>query len=129
MFEACRVLNNKMPPNIKYLDVAFQREVEKKTHVSFPQLKYPSLRDEGLRDPIQWLMGKAMDDGAEGLWRVHNGLYDLEEFIQRHPGGAEWLELTKVDFLYNKLSSNNELNKNYKEHIVLYDMLDILVRK
>ncbi|XP_032513096.2 cytochrome b5-related protein-like [Danaus plexippus] len=84
-----------MPPNVKYLDVAFQREVEKKTHVSFPQLKYPSLRDEGLRDPIQWLMGKAMDDGAEGLWRVHNGLYDLEEFIQRHPGGAEWLELTK----------------------------------
>ncbi|XP_049870163.1 cytochrome b5-related protein-like [Pectinophora gossypiella] len=84
-----------MAPNVEYLEVAHQRAVEKKTHVSFPQLKYPSLRDEGLRDPVQWLTGKAMDDGAEGLWRVHNGLYDLTDFIKRHPGGAEWLELSK----------------------------------
>lgn len=88
-----------MPPNNSdYLEVAHQRAIEKKTHVSFPQLKYPSLREEGLRDPVQWLMGKAMDDGAEGLWRVHDKLYDLEEFVENHPGGAEWLELTKVFF-------------------------------
>ncbi|XP_045446994.1 cytochrome b5-related protein-like [Melitaea cinxia] len=85
-----------MPPNNSdYLEVAHQRAIEKKTHVSFPQLKYPSLREEGLRDPVQWLMGKAMDDGAEGLWRVHDKLYDLKEFVENHPGGAEWLELTK----------------------------------
>ncbi|KAI5644434.1 fatty acid desaturase domain-containing protein [Phthorimaea operculella] len=84
-----------MAPNTEYLEVAHQRAVEKKTHVSFPQLKYPSLRDEGVRDPVQWLTGKAMDDGAEGLWRVYNGLYDLTDFLNRHPGGAEWLELSK----------------------------------
>ncbi|XP_041970440.1 cytochrome b5-related protein-like [Aricia agestis] len=83
------------PKERDYLEIAHQRAIEKKTHVSFPQLKYPSLRDEGFKDPVQWLTGKAMDDGAEGLWRVHNGLYDLESFIDRHPGGAEWLELTK----------------------------------
>ncbi|CAH0605493.1 unnamed protein product [Chrysodeixis includens] len=36
-----------------------------------------------------------MDDGAEGLWRIHDKLYDLTSFIKRHPGGEEWLELTK----------------------------------
>ncbi|KPJ18938.1 Cytochrome b5-related protein [Papilio machaon] len=84
-----------MPPNSEYLAIAAKRAEEKKTHVSFPQLVYPSLRDDGLRDPVQWLMGKAMDDGAEGVWRVHDGLYDFEPFLQIHPGGAEWLELTK----------------------------------
>ncbi|XP_026496872.2 cytochrome b5-related protein-like [Vanessa tameamea] len=85
-----------MPPNnTDYLEVAHKRAIEKKTHVSFPQIKYPSLRDEGLKDPVQWLKGKAMDDGAEGFWRVHDRLYDLTEFVQNHPGGEEWLELTK----------------------------------
>lgn len=88
------------PKEIDYLEIAHQRARDKKTHVSFPQLKYPSLRDGGLRDPVQWLTGKAMDDGAEGLWRVHNGIYDLNDFIKRHPGGAEWLELSKVIFPY-----------------------------
>ncbi|VVD02308.1 unnamed protein product [Leptidea sinapis] len=53
------------PKEVDYLEIAQQRAIEKKTHVSFPQLKYPSLRDEGLRDPVQWLTGKAIDDGAE----------------------------------------------------------------
>ncbi|KOB71313.1 Desaturase [Operophtera brumata] len=83
------------PKETDYIELAHQRATEKKTHVSFPQLKYPSLRDGGFKDPVQWLMGKAMDDGAEGLWRVHDGIYDLNDFIQRHPGGAEWLELSK----------------------------------
>ncbi|CAB3238964.1 unnamed protein product [Arctia plantaginis] len=83
------------PKDIEYIEIAHRRAAEKKTHVSFPQLKYPSLRDEGLRHPVQWLEGKAMDDGAEGLWRVYDGLYDLTEFLNKHPGGAEWLELSK----------------------------------
>ncbi|XP_055706560.1 cytochrome b5-related protein-like isoform X2 [Phlebotomus papatasi] len=36
-----------------------------------------------------------MDDGAEGLWRVHDGIYDLTDFVERHPGGREWLEMTR----------------------------------
>lgn len=80
----------------KWEEIANDRAKEKKTHVSFPQLKYPSLRDSGMRDPVQWLTGKAMDDGAEGLWRIHDKLYDVTSFLHKHPGGEEWLELTKV---------------------------------
>jgi hypothetical protein len=63
---------------------------------SFPELKYPSLRDEPLRSPYGWLTGKTIDDGAEGLWRIHDGLYDFEDFVQKHPGGQSWLKVTKV---------------------------------
>jgi cytochrome b involved in lipid metabolism len=30
------------------------------------------------------------------LWRVHDALYDLSSFVDVHPGGSEWLRLTKV---------------------------------
>lgn len=100
-----------MAPKEEYLLIAQKRSEEKKTHVSFPQLKYPSLRDEGFKDPVQWLTGKAMDDGAEGLWRVNNGIYDLNDFVKRHPGGAEWLELTKVIDYTNCLFSLEVLER------------------
>nr|XP_026496809.1 cytochrome b5-related protein-like isoform X2 [Vanessa tameamea] len=83
------------PKETDWVEGAHERASQKKTHVSFPQLKYPSLRDEGLRDPLQWLTGKALDDGAEDLWRIHDKLYDFTSFMKKHPGGAEWLELTK----------------------------------
>jgi len=57
--------------------------------------KYPTYRDELGKSGTRWLEGKRIDDNAEGLWRVHDKLYDLTDFINRHPGGAEWLELTK----------------------------------
>lgn len=57
--------------------------------------KYPTYRDEPLKTCNRWLDGKRIDDNAEGLWRVHDKLYDLTDFIHRHPGGSEWLELTK----------------------------------
>lgn len=58
--------------------------------------KYPSHRDELVKGPWKWLKGKRADDNAEGLWRIHDGLYALDTFILRHPGGKEWLELSKV---------------------------------
>lgn len=74
-----------MPPN------------SEQTHqTSFPELVYPSLRDNPLKSSDQWLKGKAMDDGAEGLWRIHDKLYDLTDFIKIHPGGEGWLRWTKV---------------------------------
>jgi hypothetical protein len=57
--------------------------------------KYPTFRDNGFKGCKRWLDGKRIDDNAEGLWRIHDKLYDLTDFIQRHPGGAEWLEVTK----------------------------------
>lgn len=63
--------------------------------VSSISLKYPTYRDNFIRGTYSWLDGKRVDDNAEGLWRIHNGLYDLSPFILNHPGGREWLELTK----------------------------------
>ncbi|CAH2001566.1 unnamed protein product [Acanthoscelides obtectus] len=42
-----------------------------------------------------WLEEKQDTDGAEGLWRVHDGIYDFSDFVSEHPGGSEWLTLTK----------------------------------
>lgn len=43
----------------------------------------------------KWLQTKRENDNAEGLWRIDDKLYDLINFIQRHPGGPDWLELTR----------------------------------
>ncbi|CAO1340139.1 unnamed protein product [Diamesa hyperborea] len=55
--------------------------------------KYPSLREN--KGCWAWLNGKKLDDNAEGLWRIHDKLYDLTKFINKHPGGKDWLEMTK----------------------------------
>lgn len=57
--------------------------------------KYPTYRDDIIKGCKRWLDGKRIDDNAEGLWRVHNKLYDFTDFVQRHPGGADWLEVSK----------------------------------
>lgn len=36
-----------------------------------------------------------VDDKAESLWRLNDTLYDLTDFIKSHPGGSDWIELTK----------------------------------
>jgi Cytochrome b5-like Heme/Steroid binding domain len=57
--------------------------------------KYPTYRDGKLKGCKRWLDGKRIDDNAEGLWRIHDKLYDLTDFIDRHPGGVDWLKVTK----------------------------------
>lgn len=57
--------------------------------------KYPTYRDDSFKSCQKWLNGKQLDDNAEGLWRVHDKLYDLENFIKNHPGGSDWIEITK----------------------------------
>lgn len=56
--------------------------------------KYPSNRETN-KSGKEWLSGKREDDGAEGLWRIHDDLYDVTDFIEKHPGGSSWLVLTK----------------------------------
>lgn len=58
--------------------------------------KYPTFRDDVVNGCWKWLAGRRADDNAEGLWRVHDKLYDLNEFVDHHPGGSEWLTLTEV---------------------------------
>ncbi|BFF94378.1 cytochrome b5-related protein [Drosophila madeirensis] len=56
---------------------------------------YPSYRQHPLVSAESWLKGKHLDDGAEGLWRINDKLYDLSDFAKRHPGGAYWIECTR----------------------------------
>uniref|UniRef100_A0A182QP90 Cytochrome b5-related protein n=1 Tax=Anopheles farauti TaxID=69004 RepID=A0A182QP90_9DIPT len=57
--------------------------------------RYPTFRDEPFKTVHNWLEGRRYDDGADGLWRINDSLYDLEEFARTHPGGSEWIRLTK----------------------------------
>lgn len=67
--------------------------------VSFPYLKYPALRDVDPKTPEQWIKSKQLQDGAEDLWRIHDSLYDMTDFIKSHPGGSQWILITKVHIL------------------------------
>lgn len=40
-----------------------------------------------------WLAGKRVDDNTDGLWRIHDELYDLNKFD--HPGGKFWIEMSQ----------------------------------
>lgn len=48
-----------------------------------------------------WSREKAQRDSREGgggdgqLWMVHGKWYDLSGFVERHPGGPDWLRLTQ----------------------------------
>lgn len=58
--------------------------------------KYPAYRDSFVNGSWKWIEGKRRDDSAEELWRVHDKIYDLTDFIPKHPGGEYWLQVTKV---------------------------------
>jgi cytochrome b involved in lipid metabolism len=66
--------------------------MERKSTISH---KFPSFHNEPIKSPECWIEGRRLDDGAEGLWRVHDKLYDLSGFVKNHPGGSMWLEMTK----------------------------------
>ena len=40
-------------------------------------------------------VAKKRGDNIGNLWRVHDKLYNLEEFIDKHPGGKDWITLTR----------------------------------
>jgi len=58
--------------------------------------KFPTNRDKSNISIDDWLQGREADDGAEGLWRIYDNLYDLTTFITSHPGGRDWIQLTRV---------------------------------
>ena len=56
----------------------------------------PSGRDHPVKSATRWLKFKRLDDDIGlGLWRIHDNLYDFTNFIQKHPGGAEWIQMTE----------------------------------
>ncbi|XP_067213340.1 cytochrome b5-related protein [Linepithema humile] len=60
-----------------------------------PGLAYLPARENPSKTAAGFLQARRKIDNAEGLWRIGNRLYDLENFAKLHPGGAEWIELTK----------------------------------
>ncbi|PSN47115.1 Cytochrome b5-related protein [Blattella germanica] len=84
---------------------------------SIPGLgRAPTYRKENLRSASLWLKGKRTDDGIEeGLWRVHDGLYDFSSFINKHPGGSDWLNFTKGTDITEAFESHHikESVRNY----------------
>ncbi|CAK9820330.1 Cytochrome b5-related protein [Anthophora plagiata] len=66
-----------------------------KLESSIPGLSSFPARDLKFKTPHSFLEGRRQIDGAEGLWRIGNNLYDLEGFARNHPGGQEWITLTK----------------------------------
>lgn len=75
-------------------DIVMESPIEQK-HISVIN-KYPAFRDSFVNGSWKWIEGKRKDDNANGLWRVHDKLYNLEDFVEKHPGGKYWLEVTKV---------------------------------
>lgn len=77
---------------------AFVRTISFKMKIFSIVNKYPSLREN--KSCWGWLNARRLDDNAEGLWRIHDRLYDLSSFINKHPGGKDWLEMTKVRYCF-----------------------------
>ena len=60
----------------------------------------PSRNSQMLESPVVWLAEKAADDCRRvgvppNLWCVRGKLYDLATFAARHPGGRQWLDMTR----------------------------------
>lgn len=66
---------------------------------------------------FRWLQSRKNDDNAEELWRIHDKLYDLTDFVNRHPGGRDWITLTKVCLCFKK--------KNTARNIHIFFIIDI----
>ena len=79
--------------------------------LSAVSVKYPSFRDDLMKGSYKWLEGKRLDDNAEGMWRIHDKLYDLKDFTNRHPGGKEWLELTEGCDITEQFETHHITNK------------------
>ncbi|XP_060522312.1 cytochrome b5-related protein-like [Cylas formicarius] len=75
-----------MPPNAE----SYDNYVPKSTL----GIKPPPRRSQ-LTTVYMWLEDKKEIDNAEGLWRIHDGIYDFTDFVKSHPGGSDWLTLSK----------------------------------
>ncbi|CAG7730263.1 unnamed protein product, partial [Allacma fusca] len=85
---------------------------------SFPGLwKYTGKRSISA-DNYDWLEAKRRDDNVGDLWRVHDKLYNLSAFIQKHPGGADWIELTRGTDITELYEASHMINVHNVEKIL-----------
>ncbi|CAG7727030.1 unnamed protein product [Allacma fusca] len=85
---------------------------------SFPGIwKYPTNRNQN-ENALDWLAAKRIDDNVGGCWRVHDKLYNLENFIKKHPGGSEWIEMTRGTDITEAFESSHVINVKHVEQIL-----------
>ncbi|XP_066588603.1 cytochrome b5-related protein-like [Prorops nasuta] len=81
---------------------------------TIPGLSDSPIVDESVKTCTGFLNGRRKQDGAEGLWRIRNGLYDLQDFARNHPGGEEWIRLTRGTDITEMFESHHLTNKAEK---------------
>lgn len=79
-----------------------------------PGLKSPPQLEDGIQTAYTFLEWRKKLDGAEGLWRIGDKLYDLEKFIKNHPGGPEWIRLTRGTDITEVFQSHHLTDKAEK---------------
>jgi len=70
-------------------------EATQKADSGDPGDVWPTNRLHWAYNPLDWLKSKAVDDDCSGLWRIQDSLYDFGDWVERHPGGGDWITLTK----------------------------------
>lgn len=67
-----------------------------------------------------WLDSKRDDDNVEdGLWRINNTLYDLSDFVAKHPGGSDWIRMTK----------GHDITEAFITHHIVTEKLEPILQK
>lgn len=56
------------------------------------------------------MLAKRRDDNIGDYWRVHDKLYNLEDFIDKHPGGKDWIEFSKGTDITESFESSHVVN-------------------
>lgn len=67
-----------------------------------------------------YLEGKREDDDLNGLWRIRDSLYDLTDFIHTHPGGVDWLVLTRGTDITEAVEVHHLYPERLKVHMEKY---------
>jgi len=88
---------------------------------------YPSQREGRIpyiKTAANWIEGRRLDDNYGPYWRVRNGLYDLSDWMDRHPGGSEWLRITRgTDITESFVSSH--LDPSVEKILAKFHVRDI----
>ena len=84
----------------------------------------PSYRADKERSSEKWLQHKKQDDKIpSSLWRVHDKLYNLNNF--HHPGGQDWINSTKGMDITEQFESSHLNNEKVCKILEKYYHSDI----
>jgi len=80
--------------------------------------KYPTNRVSPFKNAVNWLEDKKKDDNIGDFWRVHDKIYDVSPFIKNHPGGSEWLIMSRGLDITELFESSHIVNSSLVEKVL-----------